>query len=294
LLIRGPTPLLPTFARAFGDSPIVLLLVGDNLAGVDDLKQPNWRRELIRAYWRWNKSQQTRVARRSLTFVNSQALYNELSDTIPNLRLTRTTTLSQDDFFERRDTCGAAPYRLLYTGRLDRAKGLLDMVEALALLVEQDEPVMLDLVGWPQAGDSILQEIERLAQARGVSGRVRYHGFQPLGPELFAFYKTADIYLIASQSSEGFPRTIWEAMAHSLPVVATRVGSIPDYVQDAAELVPPRQPEALAAGITRLIHDPSLRTARIAAGIRLARENTLESQTTRMCAEIESWLNTFN
>ena len=97
----------------------------------------------------------------------------------------------------------------------------------------------LDIVGWPVPGDPILEEVMGQAREMGLEGRVVYHGFKALGEELFAYYKKADIYVIASRSSEGFPRTIWEAMAHCLPVVATKVGSIPAFIEGAAELVEP-------------------------------------------------------
>ena len=224
MLIRGPTPLLATVARAVEGVPLALLLVGDYLAGVNDLPQPRWRMEAIRL-WAWrNYRQQLRLARRNLTLVNSRLLYEQLRPLVPELHEVRTTTLTADDFFRREDTCQMAPYHLLYTGRMDRAKGLFEMVEAVALLVSQGEDVILDLVGWPAENDTIMTELAKLAQARKVSDPVLYHGYKKVGPELFACYKQADIYVIASRSSEGFPRSIWEAMAHSLPVVATRGG----------------------------------------------------------------------
>ena len=193
---------------------------------MDDLPQPRWRKEAIRLWARWNKWGQMRAARNSLTFVNSRVLYDEMKHTLPNLYETRTTTLTEDDFFIRSDTCQSRPYRLLYVGRMDRTKGLLQIVEALALLVEHGEDVVLDLVGWPEHNDPVLNELEGLARTKHVDRRVHYLGGKSLGPELFNCYKQADIFVIASLF-EGFPRTIWEAMAHSLPVVATRVGSIP-------------------------------------------------------------------
>ncbi len=291
LLLRGPSPLLPDMGRAAGDKPLVLLLVGDYQAGVDDLPQPRWRKELIRLWTALNKRGQDRLARRALTFVNSRALYRQYQPIAARLAETHTTTLSRADFYQRADTCLSPPYRLLYTGRIDRAKGLLLMVEALSMLVAAGEDLLLDLVGWPEKGDTILEEIAALARARGVAGRVAYHGYKPVGPELFAFYRQADLFVLASTSSfEGFPRTIWEAMAHSLPVVATRVGSIPDFVAGAAELVEPRQPQALADGIKRLLASPDLRQQYIQQGLDLVRQNTLEVQVGKMMMEIRGWL----
>lgn len=293
LLIRGPSPLLPAMAAA-SPVPTALLLVGDYVSGVNDLPQPRWRRELIRVWSHGNKWAQTRVAKRSLTFVNSHKLFEELEPQVPNLVETRTTTLTEDSFFNRPDTCLTLPVRLLYVGRMDRTKGLLEMVEAVFLLVQAGEDVALDLVGWPEPGDPVLEDLPKLTERLNVSGRVKYLGSRAMGPELFACYRAADIYLVASLASEGFPRTIWEAMANSLPVVATWVGSIPAFVEGAAVLVQPANPASLAEGVTKLIHDPGLRQQLITRGRQLALYNTLEIQAKSMVKHMEAWLKVKN
>jgi glycosyltransferase involved in cell wall biosynthesis len=129
------------------------------------------------------------------------------------------------------------------------------------------------------------------AKQEGVKDRVVYHGYKAVGPDLFAYYVAADIYVIASQSCfEGFPRTIWEAMAHSLPVVATRVGSIPDFIEGAAELVEPKNHIALADGILKIIKTPELRKRNIRNGYSLAEKNTLEEQVGEMATHIIDWI----
>jgi len=188
-----------------------MLLVGSYVDGVNDLRQPRWRKELIRLWSRWNARAQNKAARQALTFVNSRRLYDELKGKISELHETRTTTLSEKDFFEREDTCQRKPIRLLYAGRLDRGKGLLEIVEALSLLVHDGHDLVLDLAGWPEKGDPILEELVQCAQRRGIAGRVNYLGYKAIGPELFQCYAEADIFVLASKSNfEGFPRTLWK------------------------------------------------------------------------------------
>ena len=290
LLLRGPSPLLPALADGVRPVPIALLLVGDAVAGVNDSRQPFWRRETIRLLWRWNRHRQDQVAKRSLTFVNSRKLFREMQPTVPNLVETRTTTLTRADFYDREDTCIRAPYHLLYTGRMDRGKGLIEIVQALALLIQEGEDVVLDLVGWPEKGDDVLEEMKQVTGRFKIAERVKFHGPKAVGPELFVYYREADIYVIASKTSEGFPRTIWEAMAHSLPVVATAVGSIPQFVKQAAELVPPNNTGALAAAIRGIIHSAEKRMEMIRCGRTLASEMTLETQVGRMVWEMEKWI----
>lgn len=292
MLIRGPSPLLPAVARASGKVPTALLIVGDYLMGIDDLPQPRWRKEAIRAWSTLNALEQHRIAKRSLTFVNSHAIFEQLKPTVPDLVETRTTTLSNEDFFLREDTCQTRPIRLLYTGRMDRAKGLFEMVEALQILRDQGQDVILDLVGWPAQGDTVMEELLQVAEEKGVREYVVYHGFKSVGEDLFAFYKLADIYLIASQRSEGFPRTIWEAMAHSLPVVATRVGSIPQYLEHgrSAWLLKDSSSRAIADGILELIANDDLRKGLIQIGREIARGNTLETRTKELVVNLQNWL----
>lgn len=290
MLIRGPSPLLPEITRTFEGLPIVFLIVGDYTLGIDDLPMPKWRREMIRIWSIWNKKRQIKLAKKNFTIVNSHKLFLELQSILPNLIETRTTTLSENDFYTRDDTCVNSPYHLLYTGRMDRAKGLFDMVEAVALLVAAGSNVVFDLVGWPSKGDNVIEELYALAQTRGVKDRINVHGYKSVGPELFAYYKAADIYWVASRGSEGFPRTIWEAMAHSLPVIATRVGSMPDFIGDHALIVNPSSPQELADAVARLIKTPDLRQRLIKIGRDLAKENTLEFQTKKMIEEVERWV----
>lgn len=291
LLLRGPSPLLPAFARAAGELPVALLIVGDYMTGIDSSAQPGWRKALVRLWSAWNKRQQLSAAHKALTFVNSRKLYDELKPAVPHLLETRTTTLSASDFYVREPRPLVPPYHLLYTGRLAREKGLTHLVQAVALLAARGIDVVLDLVGWAEAGDPILDELTALAQQHGISERVIHHGRKAVGEELFAFYKQADLYVLASYA-EGFPRTIWEAMAHSLPVIATRVGSIPAYLEpcDCALLIEPYNADAIADAVCALIEDPERRAAFVRRGLALARENTLEKRAGEMMAAIRSWV----
>ena len=289
MLVRAPTPLLPVLASAW-NKPLSILLVGDYMAGIDELQQPGWRKALIRFWTMWYQAQQFSIAKDCLVFVNSRLLYNQLHRKVPNLVETRTTTLSEQDFFQRADTCEKPPYRLLYAGRMARIKGLFEIVETLAQLVNAGFDLVLDLVGMVERGDPVLEELEELARSLGVTERVSYKGYKTAGPELLAYYRRADIYITASRNHEGFPRTIWEAMGSSLPVVATQVGSIPAFIGDAAILVPPKNTVALAGAVRELLENPGLRQNLIRRGMALVHDNTLEQRAGEMVSLIEGWL----
>lgn len=292
LLIRGPSPFLPLLASKAG-VPVALLLVGDLVAAVSSSKHTGWRRQLIRLYSHWNTSHQLRAARHTLTFVNSHKLYDTLRPEVSQLQLIQTTTLSETDLYIRDDTCTTTPVQLLYAGRLNRAKGLFAIVESVGALVQQGHDVVLNLVGWSDEGQAFFDELQQVAQQHGVQNRVIYHGFKTVGPDLFEQYKAADIFVLASTSDfEGFPRVIWEALAHSVPVVATRVGSIPFYLKDqeTAVLIPPCDTAALIRAVQQVITTSALRHHMIQQGLMLARQNTLEKRAVELVTTIEEWL----
>lgn len=290
MLMRAPTPLLPVFALIW-HKPMALLLVSDELAGIENLPQPPWRKTLIRWWAGWNHTQQMRLSKRSLVFVNSRLLYEKYWLEFPQLIQTQTTTLSENDFYYRADTCESPPYHLLYAGRITRQKGVLDIVKAVSNLVNAGFDVELDLVGMTDKDDSVLNELSQLSKILLIEERVHYHGYKTAGEELLAYYRRADIYIIASQSSaEGFPRTIWEAMASSLPVVATCVGSIPAFIGDASILISPNNVDELTEAIKILLNNSTLRRTLIGKGMVLARNNTLEKRAGELMRQMEDWL----
>jgi glycosyltransferase involved in cell wall biosynthesis len=231
-----------------------------------------------------------RTLRKSLVFVNSRQLNEKLKPFADSVIETRTTTLSDSDFFVVDDRCGKSPYHMLYTGRIDTTKGLHELIEAMKVLRDKDINTCLDIVGWSVDGDPTEDELKKKVKLYEIENRVSFVGFKPLGPELFSYYKKADFFIMPSYA-EGFPRSIWEAMAHSVPVIATEVGSIPDFLKndEDAMLIPPRNPSAIANAVSRLIEDSSLRRTLIKNGRGLAEQNTLEKRTIEISENLKRY-----
>ena len=141
-----------------------------------------------------------------------------------------------------------ADRRPLLVDRLDPAAHECDRVVAkdgsLALQASRERDVV---------GDGPLRaEYERLAGELGVAGRVEFHGLQPKA-ELAERMRRADVFVLASRF-ENNPCVLLEAMASGLPVVATRVGGVPELVDDRSGLLAdPRDPAALAARIAEAL-----------------------------------------
>jgi glycosyltransferase involved in cell wall biosynthesis len=129
-------------------------------------------------------------------------------------------------------------------------------------------------------GDGPLRpQVEAFLRSSPVGDRVRLLGEREDVPDLLA---AADLFLLSSHK-EGLPRAIIEAMMVGLPVVATRVGGVPELVEHRRTglLVSPGDPQALAQALQTLIEDPALaRQMGIAGQQKALREFTLD----QMCA----------
>jgi glycosyltransferase involved in cell wall biosynthesis len=140
---------------------------------------------------------------------------------------------------------------LVFAGRLAPQKSLDVALDALT----RTEPVTLLVAG--DGPDRVT--LERRADELGLDGRARFLGPQPRETVL-ELLRAADGVLLPS-SWENFPHVLVEALAVGTPVVATSVGGVTEIVEDGANglLVPPGDPESLAAAIRRLFADEQLR-----------------------------------
>lgn len=281
LLVRAPSPLAPMFWKEFSKRiRIVYLIVGDYTEGLKYLDQQWWRKLLITILSQNNDRQLSSAIRNSRALVNSQKLFEKYEAVTSDLHLIKTTTLTQKDFYYRDDTCQGDEIKILYTGSYSFSKGLRELVDAFALLSKEGKDITLNFVGWDYAPSKPMEKyLKNQAHQLGVGERVFFHGFKTVGPELNAMYRMADIYVFPSYQ-EGFPRTIWEAMANGLPVIATGVGGIPSFLTNEknALLIKPRSVKSIMDAISRVIIEKELRKRLILNGLSLAGENTLEIQ----------------
>ena len=142
---------------------------------------------------------------------------------------------------------------LLHVGRFAPQKNHLLLIEGVARVLVKHPYIELWLVG----DGPLRTEVERLVLEKKLQNHVRFMGLRRDIPELLA---QADVFLLPSDW-EGLPLVVLEAMAAGRPIVATRVGGVPELVEEGKTgfLVPPQAPDALAGAILRLAKDPELR-----------------------------------
>jgi phenylacetate-CoA ligase len=142
---------------------------------------------------------------------------------------------------------GGEPGAILFLGRLEHAKGVDELIDAVALLAPRYPALRLVLAG---SGD--LDGCARRVAERGIADRVQLPGWTDASVAL----RSAAIFCLPSHA-EGLPLALLEAMAAGKAVVATDVGAIPEALApDAGLLVAPRDVAALAAALARLLDDP--------------------------------------
>jgi glycosyltransferase involved in cell wall biosynthesis len=139
---------------------------------------------------------------------------------------------------------------ILTVRRLVYKNGLDTLIESASLLARDFPNLLFIVIGNGPDRKFITNRIRQL----GVNDNVRLAGFVP--EELLPlYYNAADYFVIPSSSGEGLPMVLLEAMACGLPVIATTVGGTPEIIKDMVNgaLVPPRNQEALAQAISKLL-----------------------------------------
>lgn len=138
---------------------------------------------------------------------------------------------------------------VLFVGRLEPAKGIDELLAAIATVRASRPRTRFVLLGDGVSGDRV-REV-----AQGAGGYVHAPGPRPLG-EVADWLAACDVFCLPSHR-EGTPNVVLEALAAGRPVVATQVGGIPDIVDDAVgRLVPPKDAPALSAALLDALDVP--------------------------------------
>ena len=154
--------------------------------------------------------------------------------------------------------------RLLTVGRLASVKGTPVLIDAVKSLLPDHPDLTLTVVGdGPER-----EAFEQRASALGIDNHVKFVGYQSQSQVRDRLSET-DLFVLPS-FAEGVPVVLMEAMAAGVPVVATRIASIAELVDDnqSGRLVPPGDGEALTGAIDALLNDPDTRNAYGRAGRR--------------------------
>lgn len=158
----------------------------------------------------------------------------------------------------------AAPWRLVTVGRLVPAKGIDDLLAALAIVREAGIDARLRVIGDGSQAEALRLRIRRT----GLDDVVELLG--AVAPDAVrAELAAAHLYVSASHS-EGISNGVLEAMASGVPVLSTEVGGMAEVIDHGVDgwLVPPGRPDRLASAISAALAEPDRLAAVAAAGRR--------------------------
>jgi glycosyltransferase involved in cell wall biosynthesis len=144
---------------------------------------------------------------------------------------------------------------LLYHGRVDARKGVMELLDALRLLVREGRRLKLVVSGIGPDVDAVRARVKgnELEDLVELTGHASYE-------DAPGVYRRGHLF-VSPTYAEGFSNTLLEAMATGLPIVSTRAVGVVDCLEDGRDalLVPPRDAHALAQAIARLLDDAALR-----------------------------------
>lgn len=205
-----------------------------------------------------------------LTMVAGDAIFQKLHASPPKalIKAHPVFNLTWASIYERMDTCQEQAIKCLFVGLLVDNKGLQYLIPAVGRLRKSGVNVSLTVVG---EGQQRLK-YQALAKELGIDNVCVFTGYVAHGEALFDYYRAADIFILPSLT-EGFPRVIYEAMGHGLPVIATHVGGIPAELCTGINgiLVSPRSTDELVYAVQQLVMNPELRREIIRQGYMSAR-----------------------
>jgi glycosyltransferase involved in cell wall biosynthesis len=170
-----------------------------------------------------------------------------------------------------------------FVGSLSRRKGVLNFIRAIALISKEKKDFKFLLIG----KGPLLENIRTEAQRLEISESVRITGFVDYD-DLKRYYNEMKLYVLPAYA-EGIPSTIFEAIACGTPVLATRVGGIPDLIKNGQTgfLLKSNGPKHIAGRITQLLDNPKLLEKVSANAHKYVRENFEEKV-------LESWRKIFH
>ncbi len=165
-----------------------------------------------------------------------------------------TTAISTGKPIDTRSRNRQRPPRLLFVGACTKVKGLEYLIEAL--IFKQSMDFKLYIAGEYNVRDPYYKRIKKAIENKGIADKVEFLGFVQ-ADKLGEIYRNSSVYILPSLS-EGYGRTLVEALSFSLPVIASNAGAIPELVKDGinAILVEPKNPIALGEAIMELVSDP--------------------------------------
>jgi len=186
------------------------------------------------------------------------------------------STITKEDFYQKTDTCQGDLIKLLFIGYVRPEKGVEYLINALSLLkIEKWE---LEIIGGFEKFKAYKNKIDEIIRNIGKGDKIFWRGECEDRSIIFEAYRKHDILILPSLS-EGISRVLIEAMANSIPVVATNVGGIPTLVKDGFNglLISSKSEKAIADAINTINQNSIVRKRLIKNGYESAKKLKMDN-----------------
>ncbi|GAB3218783.1 hypothetical protein GCM10027454_07010 [Algoriphagus aestuariicola] len=236
-----------------GKKKPVVLFVRQNIEALINVRYSGVRRSIGIAFAKLVYSYASVFRSNAMLVTVGKEMYQSLSSDFRKSKFISDSIVSEEVSRNRTYSIGKT-LKLLFVGRLEPEKGLLDLIRAVDL-VNIELPATLTIVG---EGISRI-DAELLVERLQLTDRISFAGYVAFGDKLFDIYNSHDILMISSYS-EGLPKIINEARAFSIPIVSTKVGGIADELRhgETCLFVSPGKPSQLADAAVLLARDQGL------------------------------------
>ncbi|HZS50178.1 MAG TPA: glycosyltransferase [Bryobacterales bacterium] len=173
---------------------------------------------------------------------------------------------------QRRSSIDPQRLRLIIVCRQEKEKGTGIVIDGLRLVCQDFPGASLDVVG----DGSALPQFRKQAADLGLAERITFHGRLGHG-EVISLLQQASLFCYPTAASEGFPKSVLEALACGLPAITTRVSVLPQLIsQGCGILLDAPTPEAVATAIRRCVDHQDEYRFMSARALEIAREYSLE------------------
>lgn len=223
-----------------------------------------------------------RLTRDTLTFYNGKILYDQ-GKKYHHVRIS--SSIHVNDIYHQQKNINS-PIQVLFVGRLSPEKGVVDLLQAVSIMIARGDDVSLNIVGTGELKNELKQQANHLS----ISDRINFLDYVPIDKLLKDIYRSCDILVLPSHADQ-YPKVLLEGMSQGIPIIATNVGGIPSIVKDGVNglLIPPGQPREIVEACERIVTNNNLQHSLVQNGLAFAREHTIEAETANMMSILKQY-----
>jgi glycosyltransferase involved in cell wall biosynthesis len=250
--------------------------------------KPSFRQKLVYAYKRWFIPKSAWFAEKIITVSTYSKEQIAKETKVPADKITETLEAVDHHLDKKTRHKSKGLFKILVHGAADDRKNLSNILQAVKLLASQKKAFQVLIIGMDKEELSYTL-YERQALELGLEPYVKWMGNIP-SEKLVEMYHGVDLLLYPSRL-EGFGLPVLEGFSCGVPVITSNTTSLPEVAGDAALLVDPENPKAVAEAVVKLMEKPALRRQLVERGLKRAKLFQWDKTAKETLAVYESVLN---